>query len=181
MEEFFNHIKRSEETEAYYQALYDGFRKKLPQTLAEIVYQYLPKLKAKEDAVLSLGKEYVRRIWEQYNEVYSLNRTGGPLINLQPARKPTTRKEAEQKLTKQIKTIPKQHHKIYSEIYWDTYEEKLTRETYEYAIYEKMKEVFTEFYIDDIMEFESDYLRYFDRSIYLMCSNKYVDDVYGLL
>lgn len=44
-----------------------------------------------------------------------------------------------------------------------------------------MKEVFTEFYIDDILKFDSDYLRYFDRGIYLMCSNQFADEIYGLI
>uniref|UniRef100_UPI0032169639 hypothetical protein n=1 Tax=uncultured Draconibacterium sp. TaxID=1573823 RepID=UPI0032169639 len=180
IEEFYNFIKRSEEKEAYYKALYDGFSKKLPGSLAEIVFHHLPRLNEKKADVIKICEKYISEIWEVYNYVYSLNANGGPMADLRPVKKPTTRAEAEQKRLKEIQTIPRKYHKAYSEVFWESYEEELSREKYEYAIYEKMKEVFTEFYINDILDFESEYLRYFDRSIYLSCSCKFIEDIYSL-
>lgn len=184
-EEFYNLIKRSKETEAYYQELYDGFYKKLPGALAELVFKHLPEFYKQqgkyEKAILKIGEKYVGEIWEIYNNAYSLNVRGGPMADLNPARKPITREEAEQQRLKEIKALPEKHHKRYSQIFWESYEERLAIEKFEYAVYEKMKEVFTVFYFDDIMEFESHILRYFDRAIHLMCSGKYIDKVYSLL
>ncbi|MCK5344385.1 MAG: hypothetical protein KAR20_13315, partial [Candidatus Heimdallarchaeota archaeon] len=67
------------------------------------------------------------------------------------------------------------------EVFWESYKEELVGEVFEYAVYEKMKEIFTGFYIDDILEFDSDYLRYFDRGLYLMCSSRFADEIYGLI
>ncbi|NQU51131.1 MAG: hypothetical protein HQ522_01185 [Bacteroidetes bacterium] len=184
-EEFLNFIKQSEERKAYYKALYEGFSKKLPPALAEIVFNYLPELtkqgKNKEQAVLEIGEKYIRNIWEEYNMVYSLNINGGPMAKLNPVKKPTSREEAEKKRLKEIKQFPEQYHKTYTKIFWEQYEDKLAREVFEYSIYEKMKEVFTEFYIDDIMEFNSDCLRSFDRGLYLMCTCSFTEDIYKLL
>jgi hypothetical protein len=184
-EEFINFINASEEREAHYKALYVGFSKKLPPALAEIVLKHLTQLtkqgKNKEQAVLEIGKKYIRKIWEEYNMVYSLNVNGGPMADLDPVKKPTSREEAEKKLLKEIKKLPEQHHKVYTGIFWESYEEKLAREIYEYTIYEKVKEVITEFYIDDIMEFNSDCLRHFDRGLYLLCTCGFIEDVYQLL
>ncbi|NQU51826.1 MAG: hypothetical protein HQ522_04745 [Bacteroidetes bacterium] len=184
-EEFLNFIKRSEETEAYYKALYEGFSKQLPTALAEVVFNYLPKFKNNrekyEKAVFETATKYIREIWDEFDSVNSLNANGGPMADLNPAKKPTSKEDAEQKRLKEIKEIPKQHHKGYTKVFWESYEEELVGEIFVYAVYEKMKEVFTKFYIDDIMEFDSAYLRYFDRGLYLMCTLRFVDDIYSLL
>ncbi|NQU54275.1 MAG: hypothetical protein HQ522_17240 [Bacteroidetes bacterium] len=100
---------------------------------------------------------------------------------LAPVKKPTTREEADRKRLKEMSELPDKYHEQYTEVFWESYKEELVGEVYEYAVYEKMKEVFTEFYIDDILELDSDYLRYFDRGIYLMCSRRFVDGIYELI
>ncbi len=185
VEEFLNHIKRFEEKEAYYEMLYKGFSSKLPPELTEIVFKHLPELnkhrKKYENVVFEIAEKYIGEIWEEYNMVNSLNSNKGPMANLSPVKKPKTREEAEKEFHKDKGAIPEKYHEAFKKVFWESYEEDLAGEVYEYAVYEKMKEVFTEFYIDDILEFDSNYLRYFDRGLYLMCSNKFVDEIYGLI
>ncbi|MEN8117649.1 MAG: hypothetical protein ABFS16_11760 [Bacteroidota bacterium] len=186
IDEFYNLIKRQEEKEAYYEELYEGFSNKLPPQLTEVVFKHLPELKKNrikyEKAVFEIAQKYVREIWEEYNSVYSLNyKGGGPMADLNPVEKPGTgREKAEKRLQKLKKELPAEYHERLQESFWETYEDELATEVFKYAVYEKMKEVFTEFYIDDIMEFESKFLRYLDRSLYLMCTLRFVDEVFSL-
>jgi hypothetical protein len=182
-EDFNRFIEDWEEKEKHYQVLYDAYSQNLPTALAEEVFVFFPKLKQKPDtqkAVVSIGEKYVGEIWEVYNNCSWLNTQGGAMAELNPARKPTTRKQAEQQRLNEIKGLPKKYHARYSKLFWKSYNENFITELFEYAIYEKMKKVFNQYYIDDIMEFESPILRYMDRCIYLTCMHEYVDEIYGL-
>lgn len=183
-EEFLNHIRKFEELEATYKKKYEGFHLKLPKELAEIVYTRLPGVESKhknlKSEVLKIGETYVREIWEWYNHAYSSYFNNQTVNNSYSAQKPQTKAEANKRLELNIKDLPLQYHKEFIEMFWESYDEEHVHDLYKYAFFLKMKEVFAEFYLDDILELESDYLRYLDSSIYLMCSDRFIEEIYEL-
>ena len=183
-EEFLAHINNSEETEKHYAKLYKAFSQKLPEGLTEVVFAHMPGMKEKRDTlyddVYKIAGKYVGEIWEWYNQTESSNYFKLKVEGISPVPKPKTREEAEKELQSELKGVPDEHHEMYKKAHWEAYELDNPHEVFVYAVYNKMKEVFVEFYMDDILNLDSDYLRMFDEEIYLMCATEFVYNVYGL-
>ena len=185
LEELHNLIKRHEAYEAYYKALLEGFTKKLSPALAELVFQHWEHLAKQhssyENQLIKLGDKYARLIFEDFNNAHWLNNNEGPMADLNAVPLPgSDRAEAEMYCQKLKEEVAEEFRVRVEKLYWEEYTKQQESVEFKYAVYQKMKAVFTEFYIDDIMEFESHILRYFDRSLYLMCTLPYVDEVYSL-
>lgn len=185
LDDLHNLIKRHEEHEAYYKKLFEGFTKKLSPALAELVFQHCPHLAKQrntcENEILKLGDKSALLIIEDFNNAYWLNNNEGPMADLNAVPLPgSDRAEAEMYCQMLKDELPEECHVEAEEAFWEEYQKQQESAQFKYAVYQKMKAVFTEFYIDDILEFESDILRYFDRSLYLLCTLRYVDEVYSL-
>ncbi len=185
LEEFENLIRRKEEMEAHYNRLYKGFSSKLPPALTEIVFQYWPEMAANRNKykplLLDIGKKYVGEIWEDYNNCYSLNVKDGPMADLNPVETLEEFKKGFKEHCNKLKNmVPEQNQEYLEEICREDYETEKKILLFKLDIHKTMKGVFVEFYIDDIMEFESHILRYFDRGLYLTCTLMYVDEVFSL-
>lgn len=185
LDDFHRLIKRQEEKEAHYTALFEGFTKKLPFELSELVFQHNEHLakhsNTYENELLKLGDKYARLIFEGFNNAHWLNNNKGPMADLNAVPLPgSDREEAEMYCQKLKEQLHEECHVEAEKSFWEEYQKQQESARFRYAVYQKMKAVFTEFYIDDIMEFESHILRYFDRSLYLMCTLRYVDEVYSL-
>lgn len=183
VQEFLDDINRFEEKEARYAELYKGFSRKLPAELVKVVFDHLPELNNNRDenlkAVQNIAARYVGVLWDTFNLADGRNAQGGSVPDMKPVRKPQTKGEAENILKEEIKIIPVHQQKLYTKIFWELYDEQQAREQYQYAVFLKMKEVFVEFYMDDVLELESPYLRYFDRCLALdVCL--FLEDVYEL-
>ncbi|WP_340114537.1 hypothetical protein [Maribellus mangrovi] len=186
LEEFQNHIQRFEELEEHYKQLYSGFSKKIALALTELVFLHWDKRvkdrRKIEEELLELGHDFARKIWDEFDHVHWLNSNGGKMAELSEVPKPNdAREKAKSRLGKLKKQLPEDYHSELEQSFWEDYEREFKDVLFTYAVYKKMKEVFTEFYIDDILEFESHILRYFDRGLYLMCTCPCVQKVYLLL
>lgn len=185
LEDFENLIRRMDEVEKLYENRYNGFSQELPLALTSVVFEYWPKMAENESKykplLFDIGKKYIREIWEDYNNCYSLNRSGGPMADLNPV---DTIDELETVLKIRCQEsknkYPDAGDEFWDEIYREDYEREIKNLRFKLAVHEKMKAVFNKFYIDDVMEFESHILRYFERSLYLMCALRYVEEVYSL-
>lgn len=184
VQDFLDSIRHFEEQEAHYAKLYAGFSNKLPNELVKVVFEHLSELNNKREenikAVHSIAVKYVDEIWETFNQADGRNAKKDTTPDLRPVCQPQTKEDAEKKLRKEIKVIPDDKHKLYEEIFWESYEEESATEQYKYAVFIKMKEVFAEFYLDDLLKLDGPYLRYFDRSLGLDVS-LFLEEVYELL
>lgn len=185
LEELHNLIKRHEAYEAYYKALFEDFTKKLSPALVELVYQHCEHLAKQsstyEKELIKLGDKSASLIYDDYNNAHWLNNNEGLMADLNAVPLPgSDRAEAEMYCQKLKEEVAEEFRAEVEKLYWEEYTNQQESVAFKYAVYEKMKEVFTEFYLDDIMEFESPILRYFDRCLYLMCALPYVDEVYSL-
>ena len=180
-----DHIRHQEALEKYYENLYKGFSNELPPALTKVAFKYRPQLAESrtkyKPLLFEIGKKYIRELWENYNFCYSLNRKDGPMADLSPV---DTIKEFDRRFEKRCQklkdTYPERGMEWLEEICREDYERGKKDLQFKLAVHEKMKAVFNTYYIDDIMDFESHVLRHFERSIYLMCASKYVDEVYSL-
>lgn len=181
--DFFYQLDRWEERKKYFEEKYKGFSGKLPGELIKVVFEHLPEINNKREeklkAVQKIATNFVEAVWEAYNMANWCNANNDSVSVLHPVRKPGTKQEAQKKLQKEIQNIPKEHWNEYEVIFWEMYEETYKRESYEYAVFMKTKEVFAEFYFDEVLELESKYLRYFERTLGLdICD--FLEDVYQL-
>ncbi|MCY1719765.1 hypothetical protein OU798_05390 [Prolixibacteraceae bacterium Z1-6] len=174
--------KQHEENKAHNNALFERFTQKLSPALNEVVFQHLAKNRnTYENELLKLGNKYARLIFENFSNAHWLNNNVGPMADLNAVPVPgSDRAEAEFYCQKLKEEVAEEFRAEVEKLYWEEYTKNQESEAFKYAVYQKMKAVFTEFYIDDIMVFESHILRYFDRSLYLMCTLAYVDEVYSL-
>lgn len=193
MEEFFNLINRYEERDARYEKLYNIFSSKLPSALTEVVFKHLPKFSEQrekfEPKVFETSEKYVAKIWEEFNYSCSCKTAKEKKESLALKRKPQTRDDAEKELQEKLSQFLQnpelaskrdELEKRYTRIFWESYEEEYAKMAYEYAVYEKMKEVFTSVYIDDLLELDSHNLRSFDSGIYFTCSCDFIQEIYKL-
>lgn len=177
--------KQHEENEAYNNALFEGFTKKLTPALNEVVFQHVQHLaktrNTSENELLKLGDKYARLIFESFGNAHWLNNNEGPMADLNAVPVPgSDRAEAEFYCQKLKEEVTEEFREEAEKLYWEEYSKMQESVAFKYAVHQKMKAVFTEFYIDDIMVFESHILRYFDRTLYLMCALRYADEVYSL-
>nr|WP_320022699.1 hypothetical protein [uncultured Draconibacterium sp.] len=185
LEDFYNLIRRHEEMEKLYTKRYEGFSGELPSALTSVVFKYWPEMaetSAKYKPLLfNLGEKYIGEIWEEFNYCDGLNRRGGPVAELNPV--PTIEEfeiDFEKHCRKLKDTLPDKGDEFWDEICREDYESDKKNLQFKLAVHETMKAVFNKYYIDDVMEFESHILRYFERGMYLMCALQYVDEVYSL-
>ena len=180
-EEFLENIRRFEELEKKYEALSKELHKKMPEALSALVFKHLPKLledgTKKEEIISTITKKYTYEVWEAYNSVNSMQYTNKK-VNTTPVPKPKTKEEEEEELKKELKDIPEKYHNDYTNIFWETIKEDNRHESFNTDVYNKMKEVFTEIYFDDVLALEPDYLRYFDSSIYYLVY-EFLQDIYN--
>jgi hypothetical protein len=185
IEQFLSHIKNFEEKGKHYAKLYAGFSNKLPGVLADTVFDHLPDLKkhskTMQPKVLNIAEKYMGEIWEWFNHTYSSQYLKKEVKDVKAVPKPKTKEEAETELKNELKDIPAEHHEGYTEIFWEVHESDQRYKAFQYEIYARMKAVFVDFFMDDVMELESGYLRQFDYDIYLMCAGEFVQEIYGLM
>ncbi len=182
-ENFRNTVKRIEEMEAFYKAAFEGFLAKLNRHLIPSVRNYNPRLDNKdtETQLRQLVQKYAREVFENFNGAHWSNNNPGQLSNLPAVEQPEdNRQKAEQRMNKMKQQYPEDYHAQFEAYFWEDYEKDYKSECFKYAVYSEMKAAFTEFYIDDLLEFESEILRNFDRSLYLMCALPFVEEVYRL-
>ncbi|KJF42066.1 hypothetical protein [Draconibacterium sediminis] len=185
LEDYENLIRRMDEMEKLYANRYKGFSLELPPALTSVVFEYWPEMAenpAKYKPLLfKLGEKYIGEIWEEYNNCDSLNRSGGPMADLYPVDTIDKLKPKYDKRCQELKsTYPAAGDEFWDEIIREDYEREKKDLQFKLAVHETMKGVFNAHYIDDVMEFESHILRYFERGMYLMCALRYVDEVYSL-
>lgn len=184
LEDFENQIRRMDELDKLYANRYKGFSTELPPALTSVVFEYWPKMAENQATykplLFKIGEKYIRKIWEEYNNCYSLNRSGGPMADLHPVHTIDKLKPKYEKRCQELKSkYPDAGDEFWDEIIREDYEREKKNLQFKLAVHEKMKAVFNKHYIDDVMEFESHILRYFERSLYLMCALPYVEEVYS--
>jgi hypothetical protein len=185
LEDFYNLIRRQEEMEKLYAERYEGFSRELPAALTSVVFDYWPEMAENpvkyKPLLFNIGEKYIRKIWEEYNCCHSLNSNGGPMADLHPVDTIDKLKPKYEKRCQELKrTYPDAGDEFWDEIIREDYEREKKDLQFKLAVHETMKAVFNKHYIDDVMEFESHILRYFERGMYLMCALRYVDEVYSL-
>lgn len=184
MEEFLARINNFEELEKHYEKLYKAFSQKLPGELTEVVFNHLPDMLEKRDIiyddVYKTAEKYIREIWESYNNADSCNYSKTPVKDVSPVPKPKTREEAEKELQSELEETPEKYHELYKKTHWECYEDEKPHEMFLYAVFNKMKEVLVEYYMNDILKLEADYLRILEQSIYYMCAIQFVQEIYKL-
>lgn len=166
LEDFIRHIENAEIRDKRYEKKFNAFSKKLPRSLTAVVLQHIPEAKGQETRILEIANEYISHIWELYNRTYSLNTGETVTTEHRVVEKPQTKEEAKVELIKELKDIPRLYRRSYTKVFWEEYRDKHAYQTFKYAIYEAMKNTFTACYLDDVLEWDSDALRYFDRSLY---------------
>jgi hypothetical protein len=179
-EDFLNSIKRFEESEAKYEALAKKYEKQMPDALTNLVFEHLPKLQSEkekfEQIISSIAQKYTDEIWEDFNTADWMNRSKDKVKPFKVP-KPKTKEDEEQELKVELKNIPKEHHALYSKIFWETDQGYKKHNSFVFACHNKMKEVFTSIYFDNVLSLEADYLRYFDGLLYFQAGH-FVQEIY---
>ena len=180
LEEFLKLIRNFQQQEAKYSELAKKFHKKLPEALKTLVFEHQPELlgqkEKQEKNITTIAEKYAGEVWEKFNMAYGRQYTKKEVATYKVP-KPATKADEEKKLQNELAGLPKKYHKGYCEIFWETSKQNLAHETFVFAVHAKMKEAFTEIYLDDVLSLEPVYLRYFNSSLYLL-ADSFVQDIY---
>jgi hypothetical protein len=156
------------------------YHKQMPEALVALVLEHLPELleeKEKfEKIIFPIAQNYTDEIWEDFNVADGIQHSKKG-VKIYKVPKPKTKAEEEQKLLSELQKLPKECHDDYREVFWETREQINANESFVLAVHQKMKEVFAAIYLDDVLSLDSDYLRYFDRSLYFL-ANQFVQEIY---
>ncbi len=90
------------------------------------------------------------------------------------------REEEELKLCKEMLDIPDEWKHEYSQVFWETYEEEVKSQEYIFAVFDKMKEIMVDYYLNDIIKLEGNLLRKLNGSLYHLAAWEMIDELYML-
>ncbi len=187
-EGFLRRLEQSKREEEKYNQLYRSYEKEFREEFVRVIayYHNVPRqvviIQKREVSILL--KRYERKMWESYNINYSSNankekvRLFGSLI------KPMSKEDFDVRWLNSRKEYKSMLQEEYDEawhrqVFWESALMSIVDTNFKYYIYSLLKKVFTKYYIDDILEFDSDYLRRFDEDIQHIAF-QFVDDIYEL-
>jgi hypothetical protein len=180
-EEFLESIFRYDELEAKYEALAKEYEKQMPDSLTNLVFEHMPKLQGEkekfEKIIYPIAQNYTGEIWEDFNMADWMNRSKDE-VRLFNVPKPKTNEVEEIELVKELQNMQQEFHAEYCDIFWKSCAEINEHNSFVFASHNKMKEIFTEIYIDDVLSLEPVYLRYFDYKLYMQADN-FVQEIYS--
>ena len=183
-EQFLSLLDDYEESRKLSKKCYMAFSTKLTKELTELVFNHLPEIDKKRNEmqakVYEVAEKYMKEVKESFEWVNSSFYDKSPITKVSVVPKPITREDAEKQLVEELKDIPEEHHELYAKYHWEDYEHDKQHEDFLFAAFNKMKEVLVEVYFESIVDFDSDYLRKLDYAIYLMCAERFVQEVYEL-
>lgn len=128
-----------------------------------------------------LAVKYSRETFECFDEAswYYYTKTK-PVKNFQVVHSVITRKEAEKQLREKLKDIPEDKD-YFCKVFWETFEKSHKREMFFYSLHKKLKEILTEYYEKDILDFDGYILRSLDSSVYYRVVCPFIDDYFCLV
>lgn len=89
-----------------------------------------------------------------------------------PKRK--SKKEAQSYLEERLSEFPqKKANETYIQSYWRNFDIELKYENFFFGVYDKIKEVLVEFYVQGIDQFEGEHLRRIDSDLYYLSSYEF--------
>ncbi len=91
-----------------------------------------------------------------------------------------SREEEELKLSSEMLDIPDKWKNEYSQMFWETYEEEVKSQEYIFAVFNKMKEIMVDYYLNDIINLEGNLLRKLNGSLYHLAAWEMIDELYML-
>ncbi len=187
-EGFLRRLEQSKREEERYNNLYKAYQKDFRKEflLAIAYYHNMPQavILKRRIEFNTLIHRYERRMWESYNINYSHNANKDKVRLYGKMMKPLSKETFDERWHNTRKEYQSMLQEEYDEewhrqVFWESALMSLVDTNFKFYIYELLKKVFTKYYIEDILEFDSDYLRRFDEDIQLIAF-QFVDDIYEM-
>ncbi len=162
----------------------EAFHAKLSQELFDLVFTYWPEWKLYREQMAGplrkLAEEYANKTMEGLNfaEYHLVN--DKPVEKITPIPKPMSAADAEAKVQKHVAEFPDVPIEEWRRIVWEDFEVEMRANHFVHRIHKLMKQVLTEFYLENILKLEPDHLLMMDYYLYLMGAYRFSDAVYGL-
>ena len=153
------------------------FHSKLTDELLNYILRSRPALNSchmrMKETLHQLSLTYTWRIFECFNAVHfdAWEKTGGK--NILEVPKPNAWEDLEKELQQKSKTQPYFDYDYMSAIYRKRFIREQEIEKFQRGAWQLMKQIITEFYADDMMEWEGKYLKELDGSLYHFCASSF--------
>ncbi|WP_075590813.1 hypothetical protein [Labilibacter marinus] len=190
-EEFLNFIKKSDRELKEAMAIEKAFKKKLSEELFRFVFEYYPEFEVYRTKVSAELKDKCAycsaRMLDMLSNVISSQKDNTPFKEGSRAPKVKTRAESEKELQafiaqiNEIKGDFEADIAYAEEIHWEDYEEEIKHQRFKKELHDKAKEILVEFYEEDVLALEADYLRMLDSYTYSLAIHVLIEAVYDMM
>lgn len=162
----------------------EAFHNKLSQELFDLVFSYWPEMERYReqltDPMRELAEEFSNEAMECLNVAEYYLRTGEPVKDVNPIPKPITEEDAEVQVQKYAHEFPTISHEEWRSMVWEDFEVEMRGNHFIHRIHQLMKQVLTEFYLEDILKLEPDHLLMLDDYLYIMGACRFSQGFYEL-
>ncbi len=176
-EERFNRIYEKSDR---FEKIFNMFSKDYLKSLKEVIQQHRPLIKQNIDnynkQISHLIKESMR--WALETLFFCMTNDVGDNNVTVPKR--TDKNKEQKKLSLQLKNIPVDDKELYSQIFWDGYDEIEKRENYNFAVFNKIKELLVKHYYNEIIELNGNSFRRLSGDLYYLAAENLIEDIYLL-
>ncbi len=161
-----------------FEKIFNMFSKDYLKSLKEVIQQHRPLIKQNLDNFnkqISLSIEKSMR-WALETLFFCMTNDVGDNNVTVPQR--TDKDNEQEKLSLQLKNIPDDDKELYSQIFWDGYNEIEKRENYNFAVFNMIKELLVKHYYNEIIELNGDSLRRLSGDLYYLAAENLIEDIY---
>ena len=161
-----------------FEKIFNMFSKDYLKSLKEVIQQHRPLIKQNIDNYnkqISLSIEKSMR-WALETLFFCMTNDVGDYNVTVPKR--TDKDNEQEKLCLQLENIPDDDKELYSQIFWDGYDDIEKRENYNFAVFNKIKELLVKHYYNEIIELNGDSLRRLSGDLYYLAAENLIEDIY---
>jgi len=179
---FSNIEQRLEVLDIKYGKLAEQIKKRMPEALTAIVIEHIPELQTEKEKnrkiIYSIAQEYTDNIWDDFTmiDMKQYYKKDAEIVELPRF---DTKEEDELDIQKNLENMPEKYHAGYRELREELYDHMKIQDDFVATLYTKMKEIFADVYLEDVLSLDSDYLREFDNTLYFE-AYWFVEDVYSM-
>ncbi len=190
-EEFLDFIRKSDREIKEARKLEKALKKRLSEELFNFIFAHYTSYepyRTSLSAQLKIQCDYCSsRVLDMLSIVISSQESGQPFKGENRVPKVKSKSESQKELQtfiaqiKEVEAVTEEDLAYAEEIHWEDYADEIKHQQFKKGLHDKAKDILVEFYEEDILALEGDYLRMLDSYTYQLAISWFIEMVYDIL